>query len=111
MSAIPMLLWCPKCGARHVDSGEFATKEHHTHACQHCGVTWRPSIGPTVGVSFLPGFKDAATGYELFPVGSLHRVAIDVYRYATSRAENDPIPLVVLEQLKAIIEKEQRLPE
>lgn len=55
---IPMLLWCPECGARHVDVGEFASKSHHSHACQHCGHVWRPAIVPTVGVQFLPGFKD-----------------------------------------------------
>lgn len=55
---IPMLLWCPSCHARHVDKGEFATKPHHTHACQKCGLPWRPAIVPTVGVQFLPGFKD-----------------------------------------------------
>lgn len=55
---IPMLLWCPKCGERHIDRGEFATKVHHSHSCQGCGLTWRPAIGPTVGVQFLPGFKD-----------------------------------------------------
>ena len=56
---IPMLLWCPECGARHVDKGEFAsTKHHHTHACQNCGHCWRPAIVATVGVQFLPGFKD-----------------------------------------------------
>lgn len=55
---IPMLLTCPECGKRHVDAGEFATKPHHTHVCQHCGMTWRPAIVPTVGVQFLPGFKD-----------------------------------------------------
>ncbi len=56
---IPMLLWCPECGARHVDKGEFATtKHHHTHACQSCGHCWRPAIVATVGVQFLPGFKD-----------------------------------------------------
>ncbi len=38
--------------------GEFATKPHHTHACQSCGMVWRPAIGPTVGVQFLPGFKN-----------------------------------------------------
>lgn len=54
----PMLLWCPECGERHIDVGEFATKEHHTHACQHCGMVWRPAIGPTFGVQWLPGFKD-----------------------------------------------------
>ena len=56
--AIPMILTCPACGSRHVDAGIFATKPHHTHACQKCGMVWRPAIVPTVGVQFLPGFKD-----------------------------------------------------
>ncbi len=55
---IPMLLWCPGCGARHIDEGEFATKPHHTHACQTCGLPWRPALVPTCGVQFLPGFKN-----------------------------------------------------
>lgn len=55
---IPMLLWCPFCSGRHIDKGEFATKPHHTHACQTCGHVWRPAIVNTVGVKFLPGFKD-----------------------------------------------------
>ena len=58
--AIPILLWCPMCGERHIDEGAFARKLHHTHACQSCGFTWRPAIEPTVGVQFLPGFKDSA---------------------------------------------------
>lgn len=55
---IPMLLFCPWCRARHVDANVFATKPHHTHACQTCGGVWRPAVVPTVGVQFLPGFKD-----------------------------------------------------
>lgn len=55
---VPVLLWCPECGERHVDVGEHATKPHHTHACQHCGHVWRPAKVSTVGVRFLPGFKD-----------------------------------------------------
>lgn len=55
---IPMLLWCPECGKRHIDQGDFATREHHTHACQSCGHVWRPAIVCTVGVRFLPGFKN-----------------------------------------------------
>ena len=58
---VPMLLWCPECGARHIDEGEFATKKHHTHACQNCGHCWRPAIIATCGVQFLPGFKNEAT--------------------------------------------------
>ena len=57
-SALPMILHCPECRARHIDVGEFETKPHHTHACQSCGMVWRPAIVPTVGVQFLPGFKD-----------------------------------------------------
>lgn len=56
--AIPMLLYCPECGQRHVDAGEYATKVHHTHSCQGCGMTWRPAVVATVGVRFLPGFRD-----------------------------------------------------
>lgn len=58
MTPIPMILHCPECRARHVDVGEFATKVHHTHSCQICGFTWRPAVVPTVGVQFLPGFKN-----------------------------------------------------
>ncbi len=57
---VPMLLVCPdpRCCMRHIDEGDFATKPHHTHACQSCGMVWRPALGPTVGVQFLPGFKN-----------------------------------------------------
>lgn len=55
---IPMLLHCPICSVRHIDVGIFANKPHHTHACQHCGHVWRPAIVATVGVQFLPGFKN-----------------------------------------------------
>ena len=56
--AIEMLLWCPSCGIRHIDVGEFRSKLHHTHACQGCGMVWRPAVVNTVGVAFLPGFKN-----------------------------------------------------
>lgn len=55
---IPMLLTCPSCNARHIDEGDFATRTHHTHACQICGMVWRPAIVATVGMRFLPGFKN-----------------------------------------------------
>lgn len=55
---VPMLLHCPICTARHIDAGLFAIQSHHTHACQSCGHVWRPAVIPTVGVRFLPGFKD-----------------------------------------------------
>lgn len=55
---VPMVMNCPACSARHIDAGEFETKPHHTHACQACGFVWRPAVHSTVGVQFLPGFRD-----------------------------------------------------
>jgi len=57
-SPVPMLLNCPTCGRRHIDEAEFADKVHHTHACQFCGMVWRPALVATVGVKFLPGFRN-----------------------------------------------------
>lgn len=61
---IPMRLNCPECRELHIDEGEFATKPHHTHACQACGHVWRPAIVPTTGVRFLPGFKTSPGNAE-----------------------------------------------
>ena len=46
------------CGHLHLDEGIWTTKQHHTHSCQACGHTWRPATVHTVGVRFLPGFKN-----------------------------------------------------
>jgi hypothetical protein len=54
---IPMILHCPSCHVRHIDT-VYSPKIHHSHACQHCGAVWRPAKVATVGVQFLPGFKD-----------------------------------------------------
>lgn len=58
-STIPMILTCPSCGERHIDEKEFAEVPHHTHACQGCGMVWRPAKVNTHGVWFLPGFRNA----------------------------------------------------
>lgn len=34
-------LFCPLCRQQHVDRGAWATVEHHTHLCEHCGYKWR----------------------------------------------------------------------
>jgi hypothetical protein len=65
---VPMILSCPACGARHVDVGVFATKRHHTHACQGCGLVWRPAKCATVGVQFLPGYRDGDAPEATAPV-------------------------------------------
>ena len=64
---IPMVLHCPECKTRHIDEGDFATKPHHTHSCQGCGLTWRPAVVATVGVQFLPGFKNEPRTQEATP--------------------------------------------
>jgi len=66
---IPMRIHCPGCGELHIDEGEFATRAHHTHACQICGLTWRPAVVPTVGVRFLPGFRNDARHDSKSPLG------------------------------------------
>lgn len=48
---IPLVLYCPVCGAPHVDEGEWATTPHKTHQCQSCRHEWRPFTYPTVGVA------------------------------------------------------------
>lgn len=56
-AAVPMILFCPN-GHRHIDEQAFAEVPHHTHACQECGIVWRPALVNTHGVRFLPGFKN-----------------------------------------------------
>lgn len=56
---VPLRLHCPECHELHEDVGEWATRPHHTHSCQACGLTWRPAVVPTVGVRFLPGFRNS----------------------------------------------------
>jgi hypothetical protein len=64
VSMVPMRLFCPACGQIHIDVGVFETKPHHTHSCQECGNTWRPAVVYTVGVKFLPGFKNVPASPE-----------------------------------------------
>lgn len=67
LAPVAILIHCPICHTKHIDEGAFATKKHHTHACQgfvvddngkrrRCGHVWRPTLVPTVGVEALPGF-------------------------------------------------------
>lgn len=59
---IPMRIPCPSCATLHIDEGPFATKPHATHACQSCGLVWRPAVVNTVGVRFLPGYLNEPEG-------------------------------------------------
>lgn len=48
-----MRLTCESCGKLHIDVGDFATKPHKTHQCEHCGAVWQPARVNTIGVRFL----------------------------------------------------------
>jgi hypothetical protein len=37
---MPARLHCLKCGARHLDVGEWAKKPHRRHTCAMCGFKW-----------------------------------------------------------------------
>lgn len=37
---IKACLYCLHCGKPHVDRGEWATRIHRTHLCEHCGKEW-----------------------------------------------------------------------
>jgi hypothetical protein len=63
-SPIPMRIICPACGELHVDEGTFATTPHRNHSCQACGLTWQPCTLPTVGVRFLPGYRNESSASE-----------------------------------------------
>ncbi|WP_208448823.1 hypothetical protein [Burkholderia cenocepacia] len=61
---LDMLLFCPKCGAQHVDAPEMVSDDHpvlyadawtnpphRSHLCHACGTIWRPADVPTNGVA------------------------------------------------------------
>lgn len=35
------VLHCPKCGAIHLDEGEWAKRLHHKHLCLYCNHIWK----------------------------------------------------------------------
>ena len=43
-------LFCPRCDKRHVDRGEWETRPHRTHRCEHCGREWTPFAFATRGI-------------------------------------------------------------
>ena len=41
---------CPACYLPHIDRGEWATRLHKKHLCEHCGKVWQPYTAYTVGI-------------------------------------------------------------
>jgi len=67
---IPMLLFCPECGRKHIDESEsdeayrkylalggmddqWLNPPHRSHLCHTCGCVWRPADVATTGVASL----------------------------------------------------------
>lgn len=84
-SPIPMLLWCPKCNAQHIDepSEGWDNPPHRSHLCHACGCIWRPADVATTGVKDIKTAGDADTwgwtgGDSLLPsLGARLQVALD----------------------------------
>lgn len=70
---VNMILYCPKCGAQHIDEPErslgpgnterldWDNPPHRSHLCHGCGTIWRPADVPTNGVRTLETFGKADT--------------------------------------------------
>ena len=80
-TVVDMLLFCPNCGAQHVDypdpEHDWDNPPHRSHACQYClapdgsgnPYTWRPSDSATNGV-----LQIATKGrYDQSPTPKMHR--------------------------------------
>lgn len=52
---VPMVLFCPRCGDRHIDQPDpengWLNPPHRSHLCAGCGLIWRPADICTVGVA------------------------------------------------------------
>jgi hypothetical protein len=60
---IDMLLFCPKCGAQHIDEpeGDWDNPPHRSHLCHACRTIWRPADVPTNGVVAISSIGNADT--------------------------------------------------
>lgn len=63
---VQMLLFCPKCGMKHVDAPDERTPDwtnppHKSHLCHGCGCIWRPADVPTEGVEAITTIGKADT--------------------------------------------------
>ena len=54
---IPMILYCPECGEKHVDKAEpekdWLDPPHRSHLCSSCKFVWRPCDLSTTGVESI----------------------------------------------------------
>ena len=71
---LPMILYCPGCGAQHIDAPDVAkgweNPPHRSHECQACGYVWRPADVPTAGVARLAtrGQRDSSDHHAGAPI-------------------------------------------
>lgn len=77
---IPMLLFCPRCGEKHVDASDEAAgwtnPPHRSHLCHGCGCIWRPADFATEGVASIAtkGDDDNWVGSEARPSSLINEV-------------------------------------
>jgi hypothetical protein len=46
------VLYCPTCGAQHIDKGTWAEKNYSRHLCQYCSQFVYTSLGVKRGATF-----------------------------------------------------------
>ena len=67
---LDVILFCPKCGAQHVDKPEpekgWTNPPHKSHLCHVCGLIWRPADVPTNGVERVQT-RGSADTWEAVP--------------------------------------------
>ena len=69
---IPMILFCPSCGVKHVDAPDERTPSwtnppHKSHLCHGCGHIWRPCDRPTEGVKEIATVGKADSPALIYP--------------------------------------------
>ncbi|MDX2165715.1 MAG: hypothetical protein SF182_01570 [Deltaproteobacteria bacterium] len=95
---IPMLLFCPRCAAQHVDvpqpEKDWENPPHRSHECQACSYVWRPADVATTGVASIAtrGSRDGVA----HPALALSEVALIAAAVRAERALNNRDELAAL---------------
>lgn len=120
---IPMILYCPACGAQHIDRPQpekgWTNPPHRSHECQACGCIWRPADVATTGVEKIETTGRADTWSQFGHCPATHardareisrRIALRVAEIPdrTSPEDQPEMMLVTPNELRRIVEDELR---
>lgn len=110
---IDMLLFCPKCGAQHIDAPEgrvlwgdepiteqsytllWNNPPHRSHLCHACGNIWRPADVPTNGVKAIQTKGKADTWDFTHPAASPDSLRRDAWISINERLPASHKPVLI----------------